>query len=317
MLYRPVMAALLAALPLPALAAPAVVVDVPPVHSIVARVMEGVAEPTLLLAPGASPHDYALRPSDAQAIAQAGLLVWVGPSLDPWLAEAADALGGGARLILTEDAGVTLLPFRSRPPLFEDADAEDEHDHGHEAHAGEAGHAHDEHIDPHIWLDPRNAAAIADASAAALAEIDPENADRYAANAADFGREAADLESELSVKLAPSRHRGYVVFHDAYQYLENRFDLPSAGWILLGDGARPGAARVAALRETLQTSDVVCVFSEPEFEPKLVDTLIEGTGVRRGRLDGLGLGLQPGPGLWPALMHGLADGLGACLAHGS
>ena len=330
---RPVLASVallstVALLPCAAQAAPEVVVDVPPIHSIVARVMAGVGTPRLLLAPGASPHDYSLRPSDARAIAGADLLVWVGPSLDPWLDEAADALGASTRLTLDTLPGLTLLPFRSAREVgggedAGDAVAEEGHDHDHGAEtAGEGGHGHDhghdhDHaggLDPHVWLDPGNAIAIASATAQALSEADPDHAAAYAANAAAFATETKALETDIAAVLAPAHDHGYVVFHDAYQYLETRFGLPSAGAILLADGARPSAAHVSRLRAALGTANVSCVFTEPEFDPALATTIVEGTDIRVGRLDGLGIGLTPGADLYPALMRGLADSLADCLA---
>lgn len=324
-----------AVLPLAAQAAPEVVVDVPPIHSIVARVMAGVGTPRLLLAPGTSPHDYALRPSDARAIAGADLLVWVGPSLDPWLDEAADSLGAGTRLTLETMPDLTLLPFRSARDVggggaeAGDADGHDpapeaagaggqdhgpehEHDHDHDH-----DHDHAGGLDPHVWLDPGNAIAIAEATAHALSEADPDHAAAYAANATAFAAETKALETDIARLLAPAQGRGYVVFHDAYQYLEARFHLPSAGAILLADGARPSAAHVSRLRAALATAQVRCVFTEPEFDPALAATLVEGTDIRIGRLDGLGLDLTAGPDLYPALMRGLADNLADCLAPAS
>lgn len=327
---RPLLAAalLLALVPaLPAAAAPAVVTDIPPVHSIVARVMAGVGTPELLLAPGASPHDYALRPSDARAIADADLLVWVGPSLSPWLDAAADGLAGdGASLVLTDLPGIAVLPFRkgTGEEAHAPVDAEghgdehhaDAHEDAHEDGHGDHGHVHTG-VDPHLWLDPRNAAVIATAAAAALSAADPANAAVYGQNARAFVAEAAALEAEINRDLERSRGRGYVVFHDAYQYFETRFALPASGWILLADGAPPSAARVAAIRDDLRHDDIVCVFAEPEFAPDLAETLVAGTGARAGRLDGLGIGLAPGPDLYPALMRGIAKSFADCLAPGA
>ena len=103
------------------------------------------------------------------------------------------------------------------------------------------------------------------------------------------------------------------MFHDAYQYFEHRFAIPAAGSVALQDAVAPGAARVAAIRERVRAGDIVCAFAEPQFEPKLLATVIEGTGVRTGALDPLGAGLPPGPGLYPALLRGLADSLADCL----
>jgi zinc transport system substrate-binding protein len=295
------------ALPGAAAAAPVVATDIAPVHSIAARVMQGIGEPGLIVPPGASPHGYALRPSEARLLQDAALVVWVGPDLTPWLADPIDALAPDATLVTLQDApGMTLLPIRAGG-LFEADEHEEEHaEAGHEAeHAG--GH------DGHLWLDPDNAAAAARAIAAALAVADPANAGAYAANAEGFAAETAAQAGAIAARLEPLRGKPFIVFHDAYQYFEHAFDFPAAGSIALQDGVTPGTARVAGIRDRVRGESIVCAFSEPEFEPKLIATVIEGTAARTGVLDGIGAALPPGPGLYPALLDGIADGLAACL----
>jgi zinc transport system substrate-binding protein len=286
--------AAIALLPGVAAAAPRVAVDIAPLHSIVARVMAGIGAPELIVPPGVSEHDYALKPSQAAVLQDADLVVWTGPELTPWLAGPVAALASGATIAIEDVPGVRKLRVRTGGPFEGDA---------------EPGHA----WDGHLWLDPGNAAAAARAVAAALAAADPASAAGYAANAEGFAAEADTLAAEIEARLAPLRGRRYLVFHDAYQYFERRFDFPAAGSVALGDGAAPGAARVAAIRERVRATEVVCAFAEPQFEPKLLGTVTEGTGVRSGVLDPIGAGLTPGPGLYPALMRGLADSLAACL----
>lgn len=290
-------------------AAPAVAVDVAPLHSIVASVMAGVGEPSLILPPGASPHGYALRPSEAARLQSADVVFWVGPALTPWLAGPLDTLARQARVeTLAEAPGLTLLPPRL------DA-AFEPHDEGHD-HAAEAASEADPHraaLDPHLWLDPRNAAAMARAAAAVLAKVDPEHAARYGANAAGFTAEMQALERRIEARLAPLRDRPFVVFHDAYRYFENRFDIPAAGSIVLQEGVAPGAARVAQIRDRIRERAAVCAFSEPQFPPALLATVTEGIDMRLGTLDPLGASLEPGTALYPALLDGMAGDLAACL----
>lgn len=296
------------------LAAPRVAVDIAPVHSIVARVMEGVDAPGLILRAGTSPHDYALRPSDAALIDGADVVVWVGPNMTPWMDGPIDALAGRAKVLMLDEApGVTLLPARDAGP-FEPDHHEGE---GPEEAARPEGHegAHGlDGMDGHVWLDPANAAAFAQAVAATLTAADPEHAAVYEANAAAFGAETTALSDEISSRLAPARGKPFLVFHDAYQYFEKRFDLPAAGSLALTDGEAPGAARIADLRARIGAEGVVCAFAEPSFDPKLIETVIEGSAVRAGTLDPEGIALTPGPDLYPALMRGLAESLADCLA---
>jgi zinc transport system substrate-binding protein len=297
------------ALPGVAGAAPRVATDIAPVHSITARVMAGIGEPGLIVPPGASPHGYALRPSEAQLLQDAAVVVWIGPDLTPWLADPIDALAPGAtRVTLQDTPGIVTLPIREGGPFEPD---EHEHEHAEEEHA-----EHDDHAgadDGHLWLDPDNAVAAARAIAATLAAADPENAAAYAANAEAFATESAAQTQAIAARLAPLRGRPFIVFHDAYQYFEHRFDFPAAGSIALQDGVAPGTARVAEIRDRVRREDIVCAFAEPEFEPKLLGTVIEGTDVRTGVLDGIGAALPPGPGLYPALLDGIADSLADCL----
>jgi zinc transport system substrate-binding protein len=279
-------------------AAPRVVADIAPVQSIVARVMAGVGEPELLLPPGASPHGLSLRPSQAGRLQAAELVVWVGPELTPWLDEPLAALAPEARqVVMSEVPGVTLLPVREGG-VFE----------GHEA--GEEDHGT---VDGHMWLDPLNAAALAESVAGALAELDPANAAAYGANAEAFGVETAALVAEIDGMLEPVRGREFFVFHDAYQYFEARFAMQAAGSVALQEGVAPGAARVTAIRDRMREGGIVCAFAEPQFEPRLLATLVEGTGVRTAELDPIGAGLEPGIELYPQLLRDLAAGLAECL----
>jgi zinc transport system substrate-binding protein len=292
------------ALAAPAEAAPRVVADIAPVHSIVARVMAGIGAPELIVGPGATEHGYALRPSEAGLLQKADLVVWVGPDLTPWLGETIASLAADAAIVTLEDApGIERLPLR-------DGGAFEPREHAPE---GEAGHDHPV-ADGHLWLDPRNAVATARAVAAALGAVDPANAATYAANAAAFADDIASLSQEIAAQLAPVRGRPYIVFHDAFQYFEHGFDLPAAGSVALPDGSAPGAARIAEVQTRVREEGIVCAFTEPQFEPKLLATVIDGTPVRTGMLDPIGATLAPGPDLYPALLRGLADALADCLA---
>lgn len=287
-------------LPLPARAGVEVVASIAPLHSLAARVMQGTGAPRLLLPPGASPHDHALRPSDAAALQGAGLVIWVGPSLEPWLDGPLKALAGDARLLqLDQVPGLTQLPYR-------DGAAFDGDGHDHSDRPGEA-------IDPHLWLDPENARLWLDAIAAALAVSDPANRDLYLANAAAARAEIAAAQAGIAAKLAPLRGRPFIVFHDGFHYFEHRFGIEAAGAVSLGDGRAPGPARIAAIRAHILATGALCLFAEPQLRSALTATITEGTGARLGLIDPLGAALEPGPGLYPALLHGLADGLADCL----
>ncbi|MBI4183457.1 MAG: zinc ABC transporter substrate-binding protein [Proteobacteria bacterium] len=304
---------------------PKVVATIKPIHSLIAGVMEGVGVPDLLLDGPASPHAYALKPSDARKLAAAEVVFWVDKGLEAFLAKALGALAPKARVVaLSEEPGVALLDAREGG-AWEEHEDEHEKKHGdsraHEPESGKAtalapesqGHGHSA-VDMHIWLDPENAKAIVGAAVATLAAVDPANASRYRANGARLAARLDALDRALGVRLATLRDRPYVVFHDAYQYFERRYDLNAIGSITVSPERSPGAKRLSELRGKILDLKAACVFSEPQFEPKLVGTIVAGTGARTGVLDPLGAALSPGPDSYFLLMEGLARGLADCLA---
>ncbi len=304
-----------------ALAAPSVAVDLAPVHSLTAMVMEGVGEPSLIVPPSASPHGYSMRPSEARALARADLVIWLGPDAEPWFAEPLEALAPDALdLALSEAPGVHIrvlddvLKHGDAPDHEGEEHADEDHDgddHARDEHSGHAAHGP---IDPHLWLDPQNSVLWLDSIADALSGVDPENAARYRANAARRKLELEALTEELATALAPVRGQRFIVFHDAYGYFEDRFGLNSAGAVALSDGAKPGARRMAEIHRAVAEADVRCIFSEPQFDSKLVAAIADETGAAVAELDPLGARLNPGPELYSALLRNLASAAATCLA---
>lgn len=328
--------------------APRVAADIAPVHSMVARVMQGVGEPSLIVAPGASPHEYSLRPSEAAALQDADLVFWIGPDLTPWLQDAIGTLASEATVTeLMEVEGTIELSFREGA-LFEahahgeehadhddhghaDHGHEDHDDHGHDDHGHEdhddhvghddhdhekhedhAGHAHGAH-DPHAWLSVDNGATWLNAIAAKLSATDPDNAGAYFANAAAGREELIALSAEINAILDPVRERNFIVFHDAYQYFEAAFDFPASGAISVSDAADPSPGRIAEIQGRVAAQDVSCVLSEPQFDPGIVAAVMEGSEARAGVLDPLGSDLEPGPQLYTTMLRNLAKALAECL----
>ncbi len=304
-----VLAALFAAATLhaPHARAAEVVVSIKPIHSLVAAVMGRTGTPRLLLGGGASPHTYRMGPSDARALTGADLIVWVGRDFEKFLARPIGGLGSGARVqTLRDTGGMRLLPSRDGGIWGEG--------HG-EPHIDERavpGHDHSG-FDMHIWLDPANARRIVEVVAEALVRIDPGRAGTYRKNAAATRERIAALEESLRTQLAPVRRRAFIVFHDAFQYFEFAFGLNSKGAIAVDPARPPGARRLAELRAALAEYDIGCVFSEPQFEPDLVRSVVAGTRIGTGTLDPLGFGVEPGPGAWFAIMRGLGDAVAECL----
>ena len=289
-------------------AGPNVVVSVLPIHSLVASVMQGIASPILLLQGGASPHTYALKPSDARDLQNADAIFWIGEGLESFLAKPIEALPRSARIVaLSRVPGVRLLSIREGGVWVENA-ADRYADHQ-ELATGT--------YDPHIWLDPANAAAIVVTAVAVLSSIDQANADPYRANGAKVLRRIEQFEEKLHRHLASVKKRPYVVFHDAYQYFEKPFGMNAVGAISISPERIPGAKRLAALRGRLSKLDAACIFSEPQFKPAIVATVAEGTSARSGVLDPIGTNLVPGPDAYFRLMENLAVSLRTCLAAAS
>ena len=365
--------------------APNVAVDIAPVHSLVARVMDGVGAPKLVIQPGASPHEYNLRPSEAAALQEADMVFWLGEDLTPWMEGAIDTLAEGATVTtLLETDGTVLLDFRENA-LFEahdhgdedhadhddhddhadhdDHDHDDEHaeeddhahddhdhehdehahddddhddahdehahdddhdheehaEHDHDDHADEEDHGHDDHDhahgehDPHAWLSPDNASTWLNVIAAQLSAADPDNAGAYFANAAAARAEMDALSAEVAETLEPVRGGSFIVFHDAYQYFEDSFDFPASGAISLSDASDPSPARIAEIQGRIREEGVDCVLTEPQFNPGIVDTVLDGTDANTSVIDPLGADLEPGSDLYPQLIRNMAKSLASCL----
>jgi len=301
---------------------PKVVATIKPIHALVASVMGELGTPGLIVRGGASPHTYSLRPSDASALGAADVVFWTGHGLELFLEDSLGTLAPQAAVVaLSENPAITLLPVREGGAFEAHAhgdEVHEGHDHGddHEGHDhGDHDHAHEHEAgDMHFWLDPANAAAMLANIADTLAAADPEHAATYAANAAAAAEELTALTARVEAVLAPVKAKPFVVFHDAYQYFERRFGLSVVGSITVTPDTMPGASRIAEIRARLIEANAACVFAEPQFEPAIVNTIVEGTPARTGVLDPEGASLAEGPGLYAELVEGLAQGLADCLA---
>jgi zinc transport system substrate-binding protein len=308
----------------PARAELKVVATIKPIHALVAGVMAGVGEPKLLIDGAGSPHTFALKPSDARALNQSDIVFRVSDVLEPFMIKVLTSLPKSVRVITLEDApGLTLHKMRSGATFEQHA-----HDHGAKGRQVKKADAHDHHDhgktgksvasnDGHIWLDPANAKVIARYIASVLSTEAPEHAARFKENADAVARSLDQLDAELGQTLKPIAGRPYIVFHDAYHYLEHRYGLTPAGAVTVSPEIAPSAKRLSELRKKISTLKAVCVFAEPQFEPKLVRTITEGTSARTGTLDYLGASLKPGPDLYFSVLRSLAGDFKACLSNPS
>lgn len=328
-------------------AAPSVVVDIAPIHSLVSQVMAGVGQPTLLIPAQASPHNYTLRPSEAKALADAELVFWVGESITPWLVQALENLADSSQKVEVLEIegtstyayreGATFEPYDHGEEGYEEHHTESEkhhkdkhHEKGehneHEAHhddkhqqqkhADHHGHGdyHDhEDKDPHAWLDPENAKLWVKSIRDTLSTLDSENASIYSRNAEQAIASLDELILSVRNKINALNKPRFIVFHDAYQYFEKRFDISAAGSIALADAEDPSPARIKEIRDTVKKLGVTCVFTEPQYNPGLVKNVFAGTSISTiGVMDPLGASLATGSGHYHQLIHGMVESLSQC-----
>lgn len=308
-----------------------VVTSIKPVHSLVSGVMAGVGEPYLIIRGRASPHTFNLRPSDAAMLENSRVVFLIDKSLEVSLANSVDTLARQARIVMLSEArGLVYRPFRQEGAFEAHVhDADEGHGHheeeghsdeerqlgheadGHHEHHGDEG---DDAFDLHLWLDPVNAGAMVRMIADVLSEADPAHAEAYASNAEMLLHRLEDLTAEISAELTPVRGRSFIVFHDAYQYFEERFGLEAAGSIMVSPDQIPSARRIMELRDKVRQLGAICVFSEVQFEPSLVETVIEGTSARMGVLDPISAAGSEGPEAYFDLLRNLAVSFKRCLA---
>ena len=312
---------------------PRVATDIAPVHSLTAQVMQGLGVPELIVQRGASPHHYAMRPSEARMVQAADLVISIGAGLTPWLNRRLEVLAGKAQhLELMAVSGTVSLAFReealfttdSAETINEAHEAHEEHE-AHEAHEAheehEAHEAHQEHvhegIDPHGWLDPVNGQIWLDAIASALSQLDPANAARYSANALAGKEQISQARTRIEQHLKSLQGQDFIVFHDAYQYFEARFEIRSIGAISASDALKPSAARLAQIRAMVLEHGIDCVLTEPQFNSDLLGSIFENTPIQQGVIDSQGLKLDAGPALYVSLLENIARQIAGCVGAGA
>lgn len=299
-----------------------VVATIKPVHALVTAIMEGVGQPSVLMAGNASPHTFSLKPSEARALHAADVVFRVSSQLEPFTIRIAASLPKSVRVVsLVEADGLRLLPRRAgdgfdRHDHGKGAGHGHDHTHGKSSKAGQSGvgqsRGDDANADPHVWLDPDNAKAMAHLIVKVLSERAPAHAVRFAANGQRLSASLDALAAEIASKLEPFRQRKLVVFHDAYQYFERRFALAVVGAITLNPEVAPSARRLADLRQRIVKLSAACVLSEPQFAPKIVAAIVEGSKAGRGTLDPVGGLLPPSIEHYHRTLRGMADAIASC-----
>ena len=285
-----------------------VVASIKPIHSLASYLMDGVGKPDLIVDGYASPHGFAMKPSHAKMLQNADLIFWVGEDLENFLEKPLKSIAKKAEKIeLMEINGLEKLKFRERN-IFEGHDdhghKEKKHDdHGHEKHA------HGEH-DPHVWLDPLNAKVILSEMAEHLIEKDPSNASTYKTNLKKAHKALDNLTKKVKSEL--KKDFKSIVFHDAYQYFEKRFNVNVLGAFTVNTDILPGAEQLAEIREIIEHEKVTCVFSEPQFNPNIIKAVAKDTNIKTGVIDPLGATLDPGKDLYFDLIRNMYASFKSC-----
>jgi len=281
-----------------------VVTTIKPLHSLIANVMDGVGEPALIIEGSTSPHSFTLKPSHAKLLEEADIIFWVGESIETFMERPLESIVKNAEVVeFMEVESINKLKFREES-IFEDHDDHD--DHGHDDHDG---HAHGE-FDPHIWLDPINAKAMLNEMAEHLIENDPKNEAKYKSNLAKALQEIDKLTIDVMTDLSSSV--ASIVFHDAYQYFEKRFNVNILGAFTVNTDVMPGAEQLAEIREIIEHDKVACVFSEPQFNPDIIKAVAKDMNIKTGVVDPLGATLDPGKDLYFNLIRNMSASFKGC-----
>ena len=279
-----------------------VLTSIKPLQLIAAAVQDGVGTPDVLLPPGASPHHYALRPSDVRRVGAADLFYWIGPQMENFLERPLQGRTGKTIAVATLP-GLKLRHFAADAESH--GDDGDQHDHDHQPGS----------LDEHLWLSSINARVIAASMAADLGVVDPANAARYQANAKAFATRLDALDAKLKAQVAPIAGKPFFVFHEAFDYFEDAYGLKHTGVFTVAAEVQPGARHVAAMRARLQEVGKTCVFSEPPMRPRLAETLTAGLPVKLAELDALGGFNGATANGYEQLLSKLGDDLVGCLSN--
>jgi len=301
-----------------------VVTSIKPIHSLASYLMDGVGKPDLIVDGFNSPHGFSMKPSHAKMLQNADLIFWIGEDLESFLEKPLNSIAKKAEKIeLIEIKGLNVLKFRERN-IFDEHDhddhakKEDDHDDhddhakkedAHEDHDGHEGHGHGEY-DPHIWLDPINAKVILKEMTEHLIENDLKNASTYKSNLDKALNDIDKLTIDVMTELNESTSS--IVFHDAYQYFEERFNVKILGAFTVNTDVMPGAEQLSEIREIIEHDKVKCIFSEPQFNPDIIKVVAKDMNIKTGVVDPLGATLNPGKDLYFDLIRNMSASFKGC-----
>jgi len=288
-----------------------VVTTIKPLHSLVSSVMEGVGEPSLIIEGTNNPHTFVFKPSHAELLEEADIVFWIGEDLEAFMEKPLDSLASNAKKVAFMDlASIEKLKFREEN-IFDDHDGHDDEHEGHDDHDDHDhhGHAHGE-FDAHIWLDPINAKEMIHEIAHELGDLDPKNKEIYESNANKTLKSLDKLIEDVNSSV--SKDVSYIVFHDAYQYFEKRFGVSSAGALTLNPDVLPGAKQIADVQDLISDKNIKCIFSEPQYNPKIIETLASDMDITTGIMDPLGAYIDKGNSMYFDLIKQISNSINKC-----
>ena len=288
-----------------------VITTIQPINALVNAVIGNTGGSTLLIPSEVSPHEFKLKPSDVKTLQDGNIIFYISNHLESSITKVFKNLPKNIKIVnLMEETGINHLAIR-------DNEAWERHDHhdDHDKHA-KKDDDHDDHEkedDVHIWLDPDNAIKIIQKVNKELSLLFPENSQIYNKNATNITNKITELKSELKEELLSIKDKPYIVFHDAYQYFEKVFGLNAVGSIALEDDVATSPKQISYIRNKIIKSNVSCVFQEPQFDSKLVKTVVEGTDAKIGTLDPLGVDIANKKDFYLQLLRNMSKSLKECL----
>ena len=308
LLQRGLIILLLAVLMAPAaVARPTILTSIHPLALIAHEVAGDQANIEVLVPVGASPHTYSMRPSERRLLDSADVFLWVGPEMETFL----------SRVIKQPD--IASREFALGKGLLS---GHDHHHHGDHKH----GHGHDSQTvvkktsdhdgDPHLWLDPELVAVMAKRLVNHLSKHPKFDGDQLNHRLERFHSELKAHSEALYEQLTPARELSLFTYHDAFRRFADRFDLNMAGTLTINPERRPGARRLAQLREHLEAAESPCVMTEPQFSQNWWDGLVSDTGLRVSVWDPLGQSVEPAEGSYLAFLDELGNSLLGCFENG-
>ena len=290
-----------------------VVTTIQPLHSLISNVMGNKGKLDLILEGTASPHSFTLKPSHAKMLENADVIFWVDKDLESFLEKPLKSIPKKAKVVhLMDISGLEIHKFREKN-IYGGHDDHDKHGHKEDKHDDhdKHGHAHAHgEFDVHIWLDPNNAKVIVKEVANQLATLDSKNSDFYKENAKKTINKLDNLINKIDKSI--NKKASFVTFHDAYQYFEKRFGVEALGALTINTDIQPGAKQIEEIQHLVEDKNIKCIFSEPQFNPKLINMIAKSSGAKTGILDPLGSSYKPGNDLYFNLINDLYENLNKC-----